>query len=353
MMNTYTLPIPRDFLSNHKGKNTHLFILTNKRGMQVSLTDYGARIVSVLVPDRQGKLIDVVLGFGDIKSYMDAQEQFHGATIGRYANRIANAGFELEGHYHQLEENNGSNCLHSGSSGFHNKVWDRRVSLNKQIDFYYESFDGEGGFPGVLKTLVSYELTDENSLVIKFRAVTSKPTVFNPTNHAYFNLKGEGQGDVLDHYLKLNSGEFLPLTKQQVPQGDFQKVKESAFDFEDFKRFDEGLKKGGEQLELAGGYDHSFKLDGSLDRAAAVAYSEESGVQLSLYTDMPSVHLYTGNFLADDRGKLGQKYLTNGGFCLEAQFYPDSPNQKHFPSVKLTPEQVFQKTIIYNFGIKK
>ncbi|HMR18407.1 MAG TPA: aldose epimerase family protein, partial [Sphingobacterium sp.] len=336
-MANYKLPEPKDFLGNIHGKNTHLFVLTNEFGMQIALTDYGARLVSALIPDKHGNLVDVILGFGSIKGYLSAKEQYHGATIGRYANRIANGKFVLGDTTYELDLNNGPNSLHGGVEAFHTKVWDRQISnFKKRIDFYYVSPDGEEGFPGKLKTHVSYELTDNNEIVIRFRATTDKTTVVNLTNHAYFNLNGEGTGDVLHHLLHIPSEEYLPINKNQIPLGKPHRVQDTAFDFTSPRKIADSISnQKEEQLQFANGYDHGFVNTQPFSVPAASAYSEQSGITLDVLTTEPSVHLYTGNFLADDLGKSGQKYLRHGGFCFEAQHYPDSPNQQQFPNVIL------------------
>jgi aldose 1-epimerase len=353
-MASYKLPKPNDFLGNIQGKNTHLFILKNETGMQIALTDYGARLVSALVPDKQGDLIDVVLGFASLKAYLSANEQYHGATIGRYANRIAGGKFSINDELYELAVNNGPNNLHGGVESFHTKVWDRQINIFKRkLDFYYVSPDGEEGFPGELTTNVCYELTDNNEIIIRFRAKTDKPTVVNLTNHAYFNLNGEGEGDVLDHIVYIPSEEYLPINENQIPLGQPRVVKGSAFDFSSPKKIAQDLNSPDDQLKFANGYDHSFINIQPVSTPAASAYSERSGIVLDVLTTEPSVHLYTGNFLSDDEGKSGKRYTKNGGFCFEAQHYPDSPNQPQFPSVVLQPGQMFESTIIYRFGLRK
>lgn len=352
-MTNYKLPKAKNFLNKIDNKNTHLFILKNKRGMQIALTDYGARLVSALTPDKKGNLLDVVLGFNSLPEYIDAREQYHGATIGRYANRIAHGKFNLDGKEYKLTLNNGTNSLHGGVNAFHTKVWDRQVnSYENSINFYYVSPEGEGGFPGEVTTNVCYELSDDNEIIIQFRAKTTKKTILNLTNHAYFNLNGEGNGDILQHVLHIPATEFLPCNVDQIPIGKAT-VKNTAFDFTTAKRIGQHINEPEEQLKIAQGYDHGFTHSGNLSSSAASVYSEQSGVTLDLYTSQPSVHLYTGNVLADDIGKSGQPYIKHGGFCLEAQHYPNSPNESDFPSVFLHPDEEFHQIIIYKFGIIK
>ena len=352
-MTTYKLPLPKDFEGKYNNKNTHLITLTNRAGMQIALTDFGARIVSALVPDRNGDLIDVVLGFDTIQGYLSAKEHYHGATIGRFCNRIANGKFSIDGNEYSLPQNNGSNCLHGGNEGFHNKVWDRQVSFNKLVDFYYVSPDGEEGFPGELKTTVSYELTNFNEIIIKFRATSNAPTVVNFTNHAYFNLNGEGNGDVLNHEVTILSNEFLPLNEDQIPTGEIFPVEGTAFDFRQPKTLALDINSQEEQIKIAQGYDHSYVNNQPISEPIAMAYSKESGIELQVFTTEPGIHLYTGNFLSDDVGKSGKKYLRFGGLCFEAQHFPDSPNQDIFPSVRLNPGEVFESEIKFKFNIRK
>ncbi|MGJ1205194.1 aldose epimerase family protein [Sphingobacterium lactis] len=352
-MTTYKLPSAQAFESNIHGKNTHLITLKNRAGMQIALSDYGARLVSALVPDKHGDLIDVVLGFPSISDYAEAKEQYHGATVGRFCNRIANGRFALAGKEFALAQNNGSNALHGGPEGFHRKVWDRQVSFKKLVDFYYVSPDGEEGYPGELRTTVSYELTNENEIIIKFRAISNASTVVNLTNHAYFNLNGEGNGDILNHTFTIHADEFLPLNEQQIPTGEILPVEGSVFDFREGKSIASDINSAEQQIQVAQGFDHTFVNTLPISQPIATAYSRESGIALEVYSTEPGLHLYTGNFLQDDTGKSGHAYLRYGGFCFEAQHYPDSPNQDAFPKVTLEPGEVFESEIRYKFKIRK
>jgi len=353
-MAIYTLPDPKDFEHHLHGKNTHLITLTNRSGMQVAFTDYGARIVSILVPDKYGNPTDVVLGFDNIQGYLKADEQYHGATIGRFANRIANGKFQLDGTEYILAQNNGSNSLHGGPEGFHTKVWDRQVSFKKKVDFYYVSANGEEGFPGNLKVMVSYELTEDNEVLIKYKAETDKKTVINLTNHAYFNLNGEGHGDILTHILHIPSDYYLPIDEHQIPFGFESPVQDTAFDFRTPKKIVEGIHGNEEQIQRGNGFDHTFVNKQPISLPAATVFSETSGIQLEVFSTEPGVQLYTGNFLTgNDTGKSGRKYLSRTAFCLETQHYPDSPNQARFPSTILLPGEIFESETIYKFGIKK
>lgn len=350
----YKLPSPHRFLDKYDNKNTHLIVLQNSTGMQVALTDYGARIVSILVPNNEGLPTDVVLGFDTIGGYLHAHEKYHGATVGRYANRIANGTFEIDGKRYELLKNNGNNSLHGGARGFHDRVWDRQVSFRRKVDFYYASPDGEEGFPGNLNVHVSYELTNDNELKIRFRAVTDQKTILNLTNHAYFNLNGEGNGDIVDHVVRIPATQYVPLTEQQVPVGVLEPVAGTAMDFTEMKRIREALGSDHPQIAIANGLDHPYVNTMPLSESAATAFSDKSGIRLDVYTSEPSIHFYTGNFLdGSDTGKSGNKYGKNSGFCFEAQHFPDSPNQPSFPSVILDKGREFKSETIYKFSIKK
>lgn len=350
----YKIPAAKDFEHKIDGKNTHLITLKNRSGMQVAFTDYGARIVSVLVPDREGNLCDVVLGFNSIHDYVNAKEQYHGATIGRFANRIAEGSFSLDGTAYTLQKNNGDNSLHGGPSGFHTKVWDRQVSFKKKIDFYYVSPDGEEGFPGNLKVHVSFELTDDNEIIILYKAETDRKTVINLTNHAYFNLNGEGHSDILNHVICIPSASYLPIDENQIPLGEEAPVENTPFDFRTPKKISDDIGDDDIQLARGNGYDHTFINRHPFSRAAALAFSSHSGIQLEVFTTEPGIQFYTGNFLSgEDTGKSGRKYYSRTAFCFETQHYPDSPNQQGFPSVILEPGQIFESETIYRFSIKK
>ena len=350
---SYSIPEAENFESTLSGKNTHLFTLKNRAGMQVALTDYGARLVSALVPDKNGELIDVVLGFDSITDYLNAQELYHGATIGRMANRVGNGKFQLNDVEYTLPQNNGTNCLHGGPEGFHTKVWDRQVSFRKKVTFYYVSPNNEAGFPGEVNASITYELTDDNELLINFRASSDRPTVVNMTNHAYFNLNGEGNGDILNHAIQINSNAFIEINDNQLPTGNLKSVLDTPFDFREESKIAPKIGVADPQLQFAKGFDHSYINENAYSQAAALAYSSESGITLELFTDYPTVHLYTGNYLSDDQGKSGKKYLQNGGFCFEAQHYFDFPNQPTFPDIVVEPGKEYNFNMKYKFGIRK
>jgi len=356
-MTHYRLPNARDFEHQLAGKSTHLITLENNRGVTVALADFGARIVSILVPDKLGNPTDVVLGFNSIQEYLAADEVYHGVTAGRFANRIANGRFTLEGETFYITPNNGPNALHGGANGFHNRVWDRRVVYKEKADFYYVSADGEEGFPGKLSVMVKYRLTDNNELVITYRAETDKPTVINLTNHAFFNLNGEGNGNVLDHLLQIQADAYLPVDAHQIPTGVPERVENTPFDFRKFKPIGQDINVLDDQLAKGNGYDHNYVLNRDVTTAqlpAATAISPLTGIRMDVLTTEPGLQLYTGNFLSGkDKGKQGVSYEKHGAFCLETQHFPDSPNQPDFPSTLLSPGQVFQSETVYRFSIVK
>lgn len=353
MSTNYKTPEVANFEGNLNGKNTHLFILKNRAGMQIALTDYGARLVSALVPDKKGNLIDVVLGFNSISEYLNAKESYHGATIGRFANRIANGKFTLDDNEYTLPQNNGTSCLHGGPDGFHTKIWDRQVSFRKKVTFYYVSPDNEAGYPGEVKVSVTYELNDDNEILINFRASSDSRTVVNLTNHAYFNLNGEGNGDILNHHVKINADQFIEINENQLPTGNLKDVMDTPFDFREETKIVDRIGLTDIQLNFANGFDHSFINTNAYSQVAASAYSPDSGIELQVSTDYPTVHFYTGNFLSDDQGKSGKKYLRNGGFCFEAQHHLNSPNQPSFLCFIVEPDKEYNFNMKYKFCIRK
>jgi len=356
-MGHYRLPEPRNFENRISDKNTHLIILENARGMAVAVSDHGARIVSLLIPDKHGNLVDVVLGFNSITQYLEATEPYHGVTVGRYANRIANGRFTINNDTYYIAPNNGPNALHGGAAGFHTRVWDRRVVYKEKADFYYVSADGEEGFPGKLSVMVKYRLTDDNTLVISYRAETDKPTVLNLTNHAYFNLHGEGNGDVLDHVLQIHADTYLPVDEHQIPTGEPAGVKDSPFDFMVPKAIGQDIEQKHPQLAIGNGYDHNYILPAetaTTGRVAAAVRSPKTGIRMEVYTTEPGIQFYTGNFLnGKDTGKSGVNYGKHDAFCLETQHFPDSPNRLDFPSTVLLPGQVFHSETRYRFSVEK
>lgn len=354
-MKPYQIPNKIAFEKNVNGKKSHLIILKNKRGMKVAVSDYGARVVSILVPDNKGEMTDVVLGFDTIEDYLSAERTYHGATVGRFANRIAGGTFKIGDNRYHIKPNNGPNALHGGEGGFDKKVWDRRVNEYEKVEFYLVSPDGEEGFPGKLTVTVAYSISDNNELVIKYRAHTDKTTVLNLTNHAFFNLNGEGGESVMNHKVKINAEHYLPVDQYQIPTGQVQAVENTPFDFQHLKLISEGLDLSNQQIREAGGFDHTFILKPSTKGTPfAKVISPKTGIQLEVFTSEPGVQFYTANFLSgNDIGKQGNAYKSHDAFCLETQKFPDSPNQLSFPSCLLHPGEVFTSETRYRFSVNK
>jgi aldose 1-epimerase len=347
-----------DFQQTVNGKETNLFSLKNG-DIEMSVTNFGARIVSLRIPDRQGEYADVVLGFESIDDYLNANEPFHGATIGRVANRIADGKFTLDGTEYTLPINNETNQLHGGEGGFHNVVWEVKVANDTSIVMSYLSEDEEMGYPGNLNVEVTYRLSPANELLISYEAVTDKRTPVMLTNHAFFNLGGEGSGTINDHVLEINADRFIVVDSTLIPTGEIAEVNGTVLDFRKPKRVGEDLPKQSENQHLrnGGGYDHNWILDkdypGKMSFAGSIL-EPESGRKLTVYTEEPVLLFYGGNFLdGSDTGKAGKPFKYREAFCLETQHYPDSPNHDHFPSIILAPGEVYQTSSIYAFSIAK
>lgn len=335
-----------------EGKKTNLFKLENKNGALVYLTNYGARVVSLVVPDKDNKPTDVVLGYDSVKANQKKGEPFFGAIIGRYGNRIAKGKFSLAGNTYQLQVNDGVNTLHGGNDGFYGKVWDAKQINKHSIEMSYFSKDGEGGYPGNVTVKVLYTLTDDNALQIDYTATTDKETILNLTNHAYFNLNGEGSNTILDHELMIAADGFTPVDTTLIPTGKIQAVKGTPFDFTTAKTIGKDIETKDEQLKNGKGYDHNFVLNENTDNhAVARVKSTTTGIVLEVYTTEPGLQFYSGNFLTgvDKDGKGGKSYPLRSAFCLETQHFPDSPNQSSFPSTVLKPGETYKTSTTYKF----
>lgn len=335
-----------------------LYTLTNDHGMSVKVTNYGAIITSIIVLDREGQPADVVLGYNNVEGYINAVDKpYFGAVVGRYGNRIAKGSFTLDGETYSLAVNNGENSLHGGIIGFDKVVWTVQSADQNSIKLNYLAKDMEEGYPGNLNVTVTYTVTDENELVIDYHATTDKATPVNITQHTYFNLKGEGKGQILDHELTLRAKRYTPVDKNLIPTGQLPKVAGTPFDFTTSKAIGKDIGDDNEQLSFGGGYDHNWVLDkdGASDELALAAevYEPSSGRVLSVSTTEPGIQFYCGNFL-DGRltGKSGKKYVHRGGFCLETQHFPDSPNQPNFPSTILQPGEIYQTQTVFAFSTK-
>jgi len=341
------------------GQQVDLYVLTNKGGVEAAITTYGGAVVSLKVPDRNGKLGDVVLGYDSAEGYVNDKSYF-GAIVGRYGNRIGHAQFSLDGKTYTLAKNNGENSLHGGIKGFNKAVWvAKEISMKggQSLKLSYLSKDGEEGFPGNLKVSVTYTLTDANALQIEYSATTDKKTVVNLTNHSYFNLAGPGSGDILGHQLMIQADQLTPVDAGLIPTGELRDVAGTPFDFREATAIGARIDQDEEQLKLGGGYDHNFVLRRAAyveESLAARAVEPTSGRVLEVWTTEPGVQFYTGNFLdGTAKGKDGIAYTKRSAFCLETQHYPDSPNQPKFPSVILNPGERYHTITAYKFSIEK
>lgn len=339
------------------GKQVGIYFLKNTHQVEVAITNFGGRIVSLVVPDQQNNPTDIVLGYDSLVHYQTKPEAYFGALIGRYGNRIAKASFQLNGTIYQLAANNGPNTLHGGPMGFHNQVWEVVSSQPNQLVLSYLSKDGEEGYPGNLQVKVTYTLTDANELKIDYEATTDKATVVNLTNHAYFNLNGQGNETITDHDLFINAANYSAVDSTLIPVGAPVSVKGTPFDFTVAKQIGKEIGTENEQIKNGLGYDHNFVLDKKLPNEfikAATVYAASTGIQMDVYTTEPAIQFYSGNFLDGNLvGKQNKKYGYRSAFCLETQHYPDAPNQPAFPSTVLEPGAKYQTTTTYTFSVKK
>lgn len=342
---------PERFRTNTKEGTTGLFILRNGNGMEVCLCNYGARVVSIAVPDRNGNPTDVTLGFDNIHDYMKINRNF-GATIGRYANRIKNACFNLDGKEIRVQANNGPHCLHGGDSGWQSKIFDVKNVTDTTATFFYRSADGEEGFPGNVEADVTYSLSSDNELMISYHATTDKTTVINLTNHTFFNLSGTPDKTALDHILQINASRYTSIDSSFVPTGYIEDVSGTPMDFRTPAVISDRIDMSFPQVRIAGGYDHNWILDtkGCIDKPAASLYSRHSGIRLEVYTDEPGIQVFTGNaFNGAFEGRSGIRYRERPSICLETQHFPDSPNHPEWPSTILTPGDTYESKCIYRF----
>ena len=331
------------------GKQTHLFILQNKN-IKAAITNYGGRLVSLWVPDKNGKMVDVVEGFESVDGYINSTEPYFGATIGRYGNRIAKGKFKIDGVEYSSSINNPPNMLHGGKNGFQSKVFDAKKIGDSSLELSYLSKDGEEGFPGNLNVKLTYTLTDNQELKLDYEATTDKKTVVNLTNHAFWNLNGEGSGTILNHTLWINADQYTPVDSTLIPTGKIETVKGTPFDFT-------GAEKIGARIDsVKGGYDHNFVLnakDSTLKKVATLS-DAVSGRQLEVYTTEPGLQFYTGNFLDGTIiNRDGKPIPKNAAFCMETQHYPDSPNKPEFPSSILKPGGKYHTETKYKVSVNK
>lgn len=346
-----------DFGKLPDGTTVELFTLTNASGMSVSAMNYGGIITSIKVPDRSGKLDDVVLGYDSLDGYLKDSPYF-GAIVGRYANRIGNAQFTLDGKTYKLAKNDGPNTLHGGLKGFDKAVWQAQPFEHEGevgVVFTHTSPDGEEGFPGTLSLKVTYTLTNKNELAFDYNATTDKPTVLNLTQHTYFNLGGDGSGDVLSHELMINADRYTPVDKTLIPLGQLATVEDTPFDFRTKTPIGARIDADHPQIRLGLGYDHNYVLNRARNELALAARVEEpkTGRVMEVHTTEPGIQFYTANHLDGSIiGKSGHAYGKRNAFCLETQHFPDSPNKTIFPTTTLKPGETFQSRTVYGFSVQ-
>ncbi|OFY64353.1 MAG: galactose mutarotase [Bacteroidetes bacterium RBG_13_42_15] len=342
------------FKGVYNGKPTGLYTLKNKNGLIAQITNYGAIIVSIFVPDSKGNLADVVQGYDTIDEYIKGNSPYMGAVCGRCANRIAKGRFTLLGKQYTLAVNNGPNHLHGGITGFSKVVWDVTSVTDSSVKMEYLSPNGEEGYPGNLMVSVTYTLTDKNELRLDYFATTDKTTVVNLASHSYFNLAGEGSGSIYDQELTINGAFFTPTDETSIPTGEILSVKGTPMDFTKPKKIGSEIEKDDEQLKFGAGYDHNWVLNHRTRTLglAAVAYDPVSGRLMEVHTTQPGVQLYTANWINGEEGKGGKKYGRRWAFCLETQHFADAINKPHFPSTILNPGKAYRHSCIYKFIVK-
>lgn len=334
------------------GEAVDLYTLKNAKGMEADISTYGGVVVSLKVPDRDGKMGDVVLGFDDFKGYLLPPPYF-GALVGRYGNRIGHAKFTLDGKEYTLAKNDGDNTLHGGLRGFDKRIWTAKALSGSSLELKYLSKDGEEGFPGNLSATVVYTVTDDNALKIDYTATTDKDTVLNLTNHSYFNLAGEGNGDILEHRVMIDADRYTPVDKGLIPTGELAKVEGTPLDFRQAHAIGERIDAKNQQLAFAKGYDQNFVLNHPGDGSAVAARVTEpkSGRVMEVLTTQPGLQFYTGNFLDGTiKGKGGKVYAKHAAFCMETQHFPDTPNKPSFPTAELKPGETYHYTTTYRFS---
>ncbi len=336
------------------GKEVKLYTLSNKNKMEAAFTNYGGRLVSLFVPDGSGKMVDVVVGFKNVADYIGSTEPYFGATIGRYGNRIAKGKFTLEGKNYTSSINNPPNNLHGGKMGFQYMVWDAQQPNDQTLILTYLSKNMEEGYPGNLNVKVTYTLTDDNGLKMEYEATTDKTTVVNLTNHAFFNLNGEGSGTILNHQLQINADSYTPVDSTLIPTGEIASVAGTPFDFRQLTPIGNRINQNNRQLKNGNGYDHNYVLNGTDAggmKPAAKVIGDKTGITMEVFTREPGLQFYSGNFMqGKNTFKGGTRDDFRTAFCLETQHFPDSPNQPSFPTTVLKPGETYQTTSIYKFS---
>ena len=348
---------PKDFKATYNGQPTALYTMTNAKGMEVCVTNFGGRIVSIMVPDKDGKMQDVVLGFDKVSDYFPENNQTDfGAAIGRYANRINQGKFTLDGVEYQLPQNNFGHCLHGGPTGWQYQVYECVEADAQHVKLLRVSPDGDNNFPGEVRAYVTYTLTDSNKLEIAYEATTTAPTVINMTNHSYFNLSGNPVHSITQDILCVNANSYTPVDSTYMTTGEIVPVKNTPFDFTVPTLIKASIDAKHEQIKNGNGYDHNWVLNtnGDLSKLAALLYSPTSGITMMVYTDEPGIQVYSGNFLDGTvTGKKGITYQQRCGICLETQKYPDTPNKPEWPSAVLRPGETYQSHTTFAFSVRQ
>ncbi|MBR5883951.1 MAG: galactose mutarotase [Bacteroidaceae bacterium] len=346
-----------DFITTINGKQTNLYTLTNESGMEVSITNYGGALVAIMVPDKDGKMANVIQGHDNIQDCMSSPEPFLSTLIGRYGNRICKGKFTMNDKEYSLAVNNGPNHLHGGPTGFHARVWDAEQINGHELVLRYISAYYEEGFPGELNMTVKYSLTDDNELVIDYRGTTNKKTVVNMTSHGFFSLAGIANPtpSAMNVICQINADFFIPIDENSIPTGEILKVEGTPFDFRTPTPIGERIDADCPQIKNGAGYDHCFVLNkrevGELSFAAKIV-EPESGRTMEVYTTEPGVQFYSDNWADGYKGQFGATFGRRSALCCEAQHFPDSPNRAHFPSVILRPGEVYKQKTIYKFGVE-
>lgn len=332
----------KNFQTIIQDKKTDLYFIGNAE-IKIALSNFGARLVSIKVKDINKVFKEVLYSFESHEEFINADNPYYGATIGRYANRIAVGKFTLDGESYNLQINNGKNHLHGGPAGFHNSVWDTEVIDDTSISFSYHSADGEEGYPGNVDVKVNFKV-EATSLIITYEATTDKKTVINLTNHAFFNLNGKFSGDILNHDMLINADHYTPVDETLIPTGEIESVENTPFDFRKTKKIGEHIGSVHQQLKAGGGYDHNFVLSKNMAPAVSVC-GDQSGIVMNISTTEPGLQFYSGNFME------GETY--RNAFALETQHFPDSPNHSHFPTTELNKNEIFSSTTTYQFEARK
>ena len=331
-----------------KGEEARLFTIQNGKGMEIKVSDYGAALVQVRVPDKEGRLLDVVLGYDEVQGY-EAGNAFFGATIGRVANRIGNGEFQLGGRTYELTRNDGQNTLHGGRDFYNKRIWKTGKTGEDHVEFLLDSPSGDQGFPGNVKISVTYTLTKDNEIKIQYRAVPDADTLINLTNHSYFNLSGHASGTVLAQEVMLYADAYARADSQSIPTGEIVPVSGTPMDFRQLKPIGAEIDEAYEALEFGKGYDHNWVLNKKGYRKAAFMRSKESGIAMEVYTDLPGLQFYTANFVDHEKGKEGAVYNMRQAACFETQYFPDAVHKDHFEGPEVKAGEIYETTTAYRF----